>query len=114
MHHTAVSTPAAAPSLDGLWVLLVDNEGEVTISDAEGKVPMMARAGVNETYLLGFKNMGNARKFIEATEAEGAVPRMVVKGNKGELLKIAQAAGVTGLLLDYDPNSDTEPTASPL
>ena len=58
-------------SLDGLWVLLVPNE--------EQRIPMMAKAGNDQTYLLGFKNMNNARKFLTDSSIENAEPRMVVK-----------------------------------
>src|SRR5262245_54216508 len=83
-------TPRSA--LDGLWVLLVDNEGHVSMSDGDGRVPMMARAGDDQTYLLGFKNVVKARQFLAAQELEGAEPRMVVRGNKDEYMRIAQAA----------------------
>ena len=46
-------------ALEGLWVLLVDNE------------PMMARAGDDQTYVLGFKNVVKARQFIGASSLEG-------------------------------------------
>ena len=89
-------------ALVGLWVLLVENEGQLTSSDAE-HVPMMARAGNDQTYLLGFKNMSNARKFLKQSNIDQAEPRMVVKGNKDHFLHIARSAGVVGILVDYDP-----------
>jgi len=90
-------------TLDGLWVLLVDNEGQLSTADLDGRVPMMARAGNDETYLLGFKNMVKARQFLTTSQVEHAEPRMVVKANKSEYLRIANAAGVSGILVDYDP-----------
>ncbi len=99
-------TPAdAKSSLEGLWVLLVDQD--------EDRVPMMARAGNHETYLLGFKNMFNARKFMQHSEVE-AEPRMIVKGNKGEFLAKAQSHGAVGVLVDYDPTTQAYSGAAEL
>src|SRR5512143_1401690 len=77
------SNPAVgtAPSLANLWVLLVNNDGELTAQDADGRVPVMARAGNDQTYLLVFKNVVTARKFVAASELPDAEPRMVVRGN---------------------------------
>jgi len=93
-------------SLEGLWVLLVNQDND--------RIPMMARAGNHETYLLGFKNMFNARKFIAASAVENAEPRMVVKGNKAELLAAAQSNGAIGVLVDYDPTTHDYASASEL
>jgi len=101
-------------ALDGLWVLLVDNEGQIAASDPDGRVPMMARAGDDQTYLLGFKNVAKARQFLSAQEIEGAEPRMVVRGNQGVILQIAQAAGVVGVLVDYDPQTQQYAAATSL
>jgi hypothetical protein len=100
-------------ALDGLWVLLVENEGQAA-SDIEGRVPMMARTGNDQTYLLGFKNAHNARRFLEASAINGAEPRMVVKSNKSEFLRVAQANGVVGVLVDYDPTTQQYSAASEL
>jgi hypothetical protein len=86
--------------LDGLWVVLVD--GETVGATLEGRVPMMARAGNDQTYLLGFKNMLKARKFLSDSAIENAEPRLVVRGNRGNLLSIARESGVAGVLVDYD------------
>ena len=88
--------------LEGLWVLLVENE------------PMMARAGDDQTYVLGFKNMAKARQFATATSLEAAEPRLVVRGNKDEILKNARAAGVAGVLVDYDPATNGYAAAAEL
>lgn len=105
MQRTTTPPDEDKSPLVGLWVLLVQNEGQLNSADPKGRVPMMARTGNHETYLLGFKNMSNARKFLQqsAIEAEAAEPRMVVKGNKSEVLQIARDAGVVGILVDYDP-----------
>lgn len=88
----------------GLWVLLVENEGQLASIDPHARVPMLARAGNDQKYLLGFKNMTNAKRFLQSSSLEDAAePRMVVKGNKGEVLRIARDAGVVGILVDYDP-----------
>jgi hypothetical protein len=77
--------------LDGLWVLLIDDE------------PMIARAGDDQTYLLGFKNAARARQFAATQAIEGAEPRMIVRGNKDAIMTVARASGVVGVLVDYDP-----------
>ena len=51
---------AAAAPIDGLWVLLVNNEGELAAQDAAGRVPVMCRAGNEQTYLLVFKKRSGA------------------------------------------------------
>ena len=95
----------SSPTLDGLWVLLVSNEGELTAEDPAGRVPVMARAGNEQTYLLVFKNVVKARQFVSTSSLEGAEPRMVVKGNRDDIMRIARSAGVVGTLLDYDPST---------
>lgn len=91
--------------LDGLWVLLIANEGQLPTADADGRVPMMAKSGETTTYLLGFKNVPKARQFLASQSIEGAEPRMVVRGNRDDMLRIAQAAGATAVLIDYEPVS---------
>ena len=90
------------PNLAGLWVLLVQNDGELQTQDADGRVPVMARAGNDQTYLLVFKNVVKARQFVAAHELDGAEPRMVVRGNQNDIVRIAKSAGVVGTLVDYD------------
>jgi hypothetical protein len=92
-------------TVDGLWVLLVNNDGELTSQDADGRVPVMARAGNDQTYLLVFKNVAKARQFVTSSAMEGAEPRMVVRGNRDDIVRIAKSAGVVGTLLDYDPST---------
>jgi hypothetical protein len=96
------TTPQA---IDGLWVLLVSNDGELTAQDSAGRVPVMCRAGNDQTYLLVFKNVGKARQFVTDASLDGAEPRMVVKANKEDIVRIAKSAGVVGTLLDYDPST---------
>jgi hypothetical protein len=91
--------------LTNLWVLLVQNDGELTTQDADGRVPMMARAGNDQTYLLVFKNFVKARQFLSTQEVPGAEPRMVVRANHDDIVRIARSAGVVGTLLDYDPTT---------
>ena len=101
-------------TLDGLWVLLVSNEGELNAQDREGRVPVMCRAGNDQTYLLVFKNVVKARQFVASTELDGAEPRMVVRGNRDEIVRIARSAGVVGTLLDYDPSTQQYAAADDL
>jgi hypothetical protein len=91
--------------LTNMWVLLVQNDGELTTQDADGRVPMMARAGDDQTYLLVFKNVVKARQFLSAQDVDGAEPRMVVRANHDDIVRIARSAGVVGTLLDYDPTT---------
>src|SRR5947209_6321403 len=106
---STISTP-----LDGLWVLLVSNEGEITAEDAAGRVPVMARAGDDQTYLLVFKNVASARRFVATQDLSGAEPRMVVRGNRDDILRIARSQGVVGTLLDYDPSTQKYAAATAL
>ena len=84
-------------------MLLVQNEGELTTQDSNGRVPVMARAGNDQTYLLVFKDVAKARRFVANQDLDGAEPRMVVRGNRDDIMRIARSAGVVGTLLDYDP-----------
>ena len=95
--------PVTKSGLDGLWVLLINNEGELATQDAEGRVPVMARTGTEQTYLLVFKNVVKARQFVTASALDGAEPRMVVRANRDDVVRIAKSAGACGTLLDYDP-----------
>jgi hypothetical protein len=102
----------APTPLDGLWVLLVNNEGELTAQDAAGRVPVMCRAGNEQTYLLVFKNVAKARQFV--AEIDGAEPRMVVRGNRDDIVRIAKTAGAVGTLLDYNPSTQQYAAADEL
>ena len=95
----------ASAGINGLWVLLVNNEGELQAQDNDGRVPVMARAGNDQTYLLVFKNVVKARAFLSKQELDGAEPRMVVRGNRDDIVRIAKSAGVVGTLVDYDPTT---------
>jgi hypothetical protein len=98
-----MTTPT--PGLSGMWVLLVNNDGELKAQDNDGRVPVMARAGNDQTYLLVFKNVVKARQFLAVQDLDGAEPRMVVRGNRDDIVRIAKSAGVVGTLLDYDPTT---------
>lgn len=100
--------------LDGLWVLLIANEDQLPTADADGRVPMMAKSGETATYLLGFKTVVKARQFLASQSIEGAEPRMVVRGNREDMLRIAQAAGATAVLVDYDPTTQAYGAVSEL
>jgi hypothetical protein len=100
--------------LTNLWVLLVQNDGELTTQDSNGRVPMMARAGNDQTYLLVFKNVVKARQFLSTQDVDGAEPRMVVRANHDDIVRIARSAGVVGTLLDYDPTTQKYASAGAL
>lgn len=102
------------PPLANLWVLLVQNDGELNAQDADGRVPMLARSGDDQKYLLVFKNVAKARQFLSTQELDGAEPRMVVRGNHDDILRIVRSAGVVGTLLDYDPATQKYASASAL
>ena len=101
-------------NLAGLWVLLVQNDGEISTQDAAGRVPVMARSGDDQTYLLVFKDVAKARQFVAVQELDGAEPRMVVRGNQHDIMRIARSAGVVGTLLDYDPKTQKYASAGAL
>jgi len=92
----------ATNHIEGLWVLLVSNDGELAQQDSAGRVPVMARAGNDQTYLLVFKDVSKARRFVAESSLDGAEPRMVVRGNRDDIVRIAKSAGVVGTLLDYN------------
>jgi hypothetical protein len=101
----SVETATGNNTLAGLWILLVNNHGELKAQDADGRVPVMARAGNDQRYLLVFKDVVKARKFVATSDLDGAEPRMVVRGNRDDIVRIAKSAGVVGTLLDYDPST---------
>jgi hypothetical protein len=75
---------------------------------------MMARAGNDQTYLLVFKDVAKARRFLADQSLDDAEPRMVVRGNRDEIINIARSAGVIGTLLDYDPSTQQYASATSL
>jgi hypothetical protein len=107
-------TTTDAPHLTNLWVLLVQNDGELSTQDADGRVPMIARAGNDQKYLLVFKNVVKARQFLTTQDVDGAEPRMVVRANHDDIVRIAKSAGVVGTLLDYDPATQKYASANAL
>jgi len=112
MNQTRMATDTT--SLNNLWVLLVQNDGELSTQDADGRVPMMARAGNDQKYLLVFKNVVKARQFLTTQDVDGAEPRMVVRANHDDIVRIAKSAGVIGTLLDYDPATQKYTSANAL
>lgn len=111
-HRTPAPGPGAA--LEGLWVVLVPNEGQLPIADGDGRVPVMAKSGDVDAYLLVWKNVAKARAFVSAAELEGAEPRLVVRSNREEILAIARSAKAVGVLVDYDAQSQQYGAATPL
>lgn len=101
-------------TIAGLWVLLVPNEGELPAQDADGRVPVMCRAGNGQTYLLVFKNMVKARQFAQTQGMDDAEARMVVRANHDDLLRIARSAQAAGTLVDYDPTTQAYAGTGPL
>ena len=67
-----------------------------------------------QTYLLVFKNVAKARQFVAVQDLDGAEPRMVVRGNQQDIMRIARSAGVVGTLLDYDPTTQKYASAQAL
>ncbi len=99
-------------SLNGLWVILVENQGELAAVPNEARVPMILHSGNDLRFLLGFKNVAGARKVV--SKYQGAEPRMVVKDYEPELRELAEKAGVSGVVIDYDPETQKFASASPL
>jgi hypothetical protein len=108
----APTGPGAA--LEGTWVVLVANEDQLPLADADGRVPVMAKSGDVDAYLLVWKNVAKARAFVAAAELEGAEPRLVVRSNRDELLKIAKSAHAIGVLVDYDAQTQAYGAATSL
>ncbi|HVV84223.1 MAG TPA: hypothetical protein VHE35_14220 [Kofleriaceae bacterium] len=95
-------------------MVLVANEGQLPIADGDGRVPVMAKSGDVEAYLLVWKNVAKARAFVAAADLEGAEPRLVVRSNREELVAIAKAAHAVGVLVDYDATTQAYAAATPL
>jgi hypothetical protein len=88
------SNPNRGSRLEGLWVLLVTENGT--------KTPLLAKAG-NGLYLLAFKTGFTARKFLAESQAAQTVePRMVVSANRPEIVASVAGKDVAGVLVDYD------------
>ena len=85
-------------SIEGLWVVLVDEEGRL--------VPLLARAG-NGLYLLGFGDGQKAKKFIAESNLDGAEARLVVKSNLPGVLQALEERKASGVLVDYDLSTNT-------
>jgi hypothetical protein len=109
--HTSTTEAAA---LGGMWVLLMQNHGELKTEDNDGRVPVMVRAGNDQTYLLAFKNVVKARQFVTAQALDDVEPRMIVRGNRDDIVRIAKSAGVVGTLVDYDPATQQYASAAAL
>ncbi len=99
--------------LNGLWLLLVKQEHQSS-AKIEDQVPVMAKAGNDLNYVLGFKNAANARKFLQDSNIDNAEPRMVVAASSHNFLTCAKVNGAAGLLVDYDPTSGEYAKASEL
>src|SRR4051794_16645262 len=80
--HRSPAPTGPGAALEGLWVVLVANEGQLPLADADGRVPVMAKSGDVDAYLLVWKNVAKARQFVTAAELEGAEPRLVVRSNR--------------------------------
>lgn len=99
MNATVPTSPIVkGSSLEGLWVVLVPEDGE--------KVPLLARAG-DGLYLLAFKSGVYARNFIAQKGLEGAEERMVVRANLAAFTRYMNERGVSGVLIDYDAATNT-------
>ena len=114
--HSPCTPPYAGDrsTLEGSWVLLADNDGQLTAQDADGRVPLMVRSGDGQTYLLAFKNAAKARAFIASQGLDAVEARMVVRGYKDDVVRIAKSASVAGVLVDYDPESTVPAVSSDL
>ncbi len=112
---TRAQTNTSAPlpkTLDGLWVLLADNGGQLEAEDSDGKVPILAQAGDQYYYLLAFRNAAKARAFATSHGLDDVNARMVVGVYKEELIRVSRAVGAIGMLLDYEPGGAAPVAAS--
>jgi hypothetical protein len=75
-------------------------------------------AGATAEQISGYMDQGvtadQARQFLAAQEMDDAEPRMVVRGNREDIVRIAKSAGVVGTLLDYDPRTQQYAAADAL
>jgi hypothetical protein len=94
-----------AVTFDGLWVVLVPESETET-----DKVPMMARAG-QDLFVLAFKTGFTARQFVERAAVANAEPRMIVQKQAAQLIEQVRARGAAGVLVDYDPTTQTYKSA---
>jgi len=88
----------------------VNNDGELKTQDNDGRVPIMARAGNDQTYLLVFKNVVTARQFVATQELDGAERAWSFVANRDDIVRIAKSAGVIGT--DARLRSDDQKYAS--
>jgi len=84
-------------SLEGLWVILVAENGN--------KVPLMAKAG-NGTYLLAFRTGFTARKLMVDRVVSDGEPRLILKHNIAELIGQSLVQSLAGVLIDYDAQTN--------
>jgi type IV secretory pathway TraG/TraD family ATPase VirD4 len=94
----AYDQPVRGSSIEGLWVILVTQEGAM--------LPMLARAG-SGLYLLAFKTGFTARKFVTDSKLTDAEPRMVVSANLAEVISALEGKEIAGVLIDYDATTNT-------
>lgn len=98
------SSTTRGSTLEGLWVLLVEENGT--------KTPLLAKAG-NGLYLLAFKTGFTARKFLtESRAAQSVEPRMVVSANRPKIVASVADKDVAGVLVDYDFANHTYKSAA--
>ena len=90
-------------TIDGLWVLLTANDGVLPDQDSEGRVPVLAQASNGKHYLLVYKSVVKAKQCIAEQQLDDAEPRMIVRGNKDEVIRVASSGKVAGALLDFEP-----------
>ena len=97
--------------------LLAPTEGRATVLGldvAGGAIVSGSFQAHDQTYLLVFKDVVKARRFCADSELDGAEPRMVVRGNREDIIRIARSAGVVGVLQDYDAKSQKYAAATAL
>jgi hypothetical protein len=92
-------------AIEGLWILVVEEDGE--------KVPLLAR-GKSGLYLLAFRTPHAARKFLAESGMPEAEPRLVVRSNAAEIDAYLQARETSGVVIDYDPTTNSYRDAAAL
>ena len=80
--------------------------GPPTDVDANGHIIMLMSPVVNGiTSTSSCNTSGYVAGFFNTQDFDGAEPRMVVRANHDDIVRIAKSAGVVGTLLDYDPTT---------
>ena len=105
-----VERKTTIPVLSHILLQARDEKLRIAATDLDVSLTSWVQGDVEEEGGIAVQ----ARKFLETSPVPGAEPRMVVRSNKDELLRVAKANGVVGVLVDYDPQTRAYSAASAL